>query len=319
VGNHDKEPDGTPADFFPLAQAGQRYNAWLGRLRSAKLMARELLLPVIAAPCPRDLPELMASGDHITSPDDAALKGRIQELSPWGYGIQLRKGITTAPPVGLQRMIYRSHLISGTVRRLLGGDLTNSTVVDFACNHGYFSLEMAYLGAKQAVGVDMRPENIAKANFLKGYFGIENAVFLQQDIYALDPNAAYDVVFNLGVLYHITDPYRLMRLTYDLCRRFAVIDSVMHKEPVSAFIQRVNKDTSRHAEGRFEMELHPTYRAVIDLMHAVGFKQIVEVTRQPLGGGRDCPHELYDRMERRCLIGFKETVALPGLIHAPPA
>jgi hypothetical protein len=115
------------------------------------------------------------------------------------------------------------------------------------------------------------------------------------------------------VLYHITNPYKLLRLTSDLCRRFAVLDSIMHKEPVSAFIQRVNKDTSRHAEGRFAVEPHPTSRAVIDLMHAVGFKQVVEVVRQSLGGGRDCPHELYDRMERRCLIGFKERVDLQAM------
>lgn len=299
---------------FALDQAGQRYNEWLANLRTAKMLNGELLLPFISAPCPTDLPELMASGDRIASPEDSTLKKRIQELAPWGYGIQLRQGIVTAPPVAVQRMMYRSHLISGTVRRLLGKDLADATFVDFACNHGYFTLEMAYYGAKQAVGVDLRPENIAKARFLKRYFGIENAAFRQRDIYDLDAKKRFDVVFNLGVLYHITDPYKLMQLTYDLCKRFAVVDSIMHKEPVSAFIQRVNKDSSKHAEGKFDVELHPTYRAVIDLMYAVGFKQVIEVVRQPLGEGRDCPHELYDRMDRRCLIGFKEPVALPDLV-----
>lgn len=309
-----KTPFEPPENAFSLEQAGQRYVDWLKQLRDANLLKRELLLPAIPAACPRDLPEMMEFGERITAPSIPALQKRVQELSPWGYGIQLRKGVTTAGPVALERMIYRSHLISGTVRRLLGEDLAKSTFVDFACNHGYFSLEMAYFGAKQALGVDLRPENVAKANFLKEYFGIEKATFRQQDIYALDQTEQYDVVFNLGVLYHITDPYKLMQLTYDLCKRFAVVDSIMHKEPVSAFIQRVNKDTSRHAEGKFDVELHPTYRAVIDLMHAVGFRQVVEVVRQPLGQDRDCPHELYDRMDRRCLIGFKEPVALEDLV-----
>ena len=163
--------------------------------------------------------------------------------------------------------------------------------------------------------MDLRSENIAKAEFLKEYFGIKNASFRRQDIYDLDPKERFDVVFNLGVLYHVTDPYRLMQLTYDLCRRFAVVDSIMHKEPVSAFIQRVNKDTSSDPEGRYTVELHPTYRAVIDLMHAVGFKQVIEIVREPLGEGRDCPHELYDRLDRRCLIGFKEPFEVQGLVQ----
>lgn len=311
----DTNSDKSRGDLFPLDQAGQRHNEWLNNLRAAKMLNGELLLPAIAAPCPRDLTDLMASGDRVTAPDDSTLKKRIQELAPWGYGIQLRKGIATAPPVAVEGMIYRSHLISGTVRRLLGKDIAETTFVDFACNHGYFTLEMAYYGAKQATGVDLRPENIAKARFLKRYFGIEKAIFRQRDIYDLDPAHQFDVVFNLGVLYHITDPFKLMQLTYDLCRRFAVVDSIMHKEPVSAFIQRVNKDTSKHAEGKFDVELHPTYRAVIDLMHAVGFKQVIEVVRQPLGEGRDCPHKLYDRMDRRCLIGFKEPVTLQDLVR----
>lgn len=309
-----KKTQGDRHQSFALDQAGQRYTEWLKRLQSANLLKPERLLPAILAACPRDLPDLMSSGDARPSQGNAVLKKRIQEMAPWGYGIQLRNGLATAPPLAVERMVYRSHLITGTVRRLLGDDLRNSTFIDFACNHGYFSLEMAFHGAKQVTGVDLRQENVAKANFLKDYFGIQNAVFLQKDIYDLDTSSPFDVVFNLGVLYHITDPFRLMKLTYDACKRFAVVDSIMHKEPVSAFIQRVNKDSTKHAEGKFDVELHPTYRAVIDLMYAVGFKQVIEVIRKPLGAGRDCPHELYDRMERRCLIGFKETVNLPDLV-----
>lgn len=298
-------------DSFLLEDAAQRYINWMGSLRSANLITKEFLLPTLSVPCSRDLPDIMCSQENNEANNSQALKKRIQELAPWGYGIQLRKGVATAGALGLERMVFRSHLISGVVRQLLGEELANSTFIDFACNHGYFSLEMAYSGAKHCLGVDLRAENIAKATFLKEHFQIANATFLQQDIYDLDVSEQFDVVFNLGVLYHITDPYKLMQLSYSLCKRFAVVDSIMHKEPVSAFIQRVNKDNSAHAEGKFDVELHPTYRAVIDLMYAVGFKQVIEVVREPLGADRDCPHELYDRMDRRCLIGFKTPIQLP--------
>ena len=51
----------------------------------------------------------------------------------------------------------------------------------------------------------------------------------------------------------------------------------MHREPVSAFLQMLNKDVSRHSEGEYNVELHPTYRAMIDLMYAVGFTRVMEV------------------------------------------
>jgi SAM-dependent methyltransferase len=243
----------------------------------------------------------------------------VESHRPWGYGIQLQHGLATeGSGVALDRMIYRSHLISGAVARLLGDELPGCTLVDFACNHGYFTLEAAALGMKEAVGLDLRAENVAKAEFLKRHFQVERATFRRQDIYDLDSAQRFDVVLNLGVMYHITDPWRLMQLSFDMCRRFAVVDTIMHKEPVSAYVQRVNKDTSRHAEGKFEMELHPTYRAVIDVMHAVGFRGIVEVVPDPDHPEPRCPHELYDRFDRRCLIGFRDEAALDALELAMP-
>jgi hypothetical protein len=140
---------------------------------------------------------------------------------------------------------------------------------------------------------------------LKEFFQIKNCDFLVKDIYDITPSEQYGVVYNLGILYHITDPYKLMQLTYDKCTNFAVVDSIMHKEPVSAFLQMVNKDTSQHAEGRFHVELHPTYRAVIDLMFSVGFKEVHEVVAVAPKDGDKCYHELYHNHDRRCLIGFK--------------
>ncbi|MEM9422554.1 MAG: hypothetical protein AAF986_08625, partial [Pseudomonadota bacterium] len=83
----------------------------------------------------------------------------------------------------------------------------------------------------------------------------------------------------------------------------AVVDTITHASPISAFIQRTNKDTSVHSEGEFSVEYHPTYRALLDLMHAVGFKNLVEIVSS---GGEDCAdHDLYENGARRCIVGFK--------------
>ena len=292
------------AQLVSLSHARQRYTEWLSALRKRRLLPVEHLLPQITTPCPADLPALMEFGATIAVADEAQLKADIERLQPWGYGIQLRPGVNTAKfEESLARMVYRSHLITDTVRTILGDSFASSSFLDMACNHGYFSLEAAFHGAKKVLGVDLREENIAKANLLKNYFQVDNAEFRVQNVYDLDIAQKFDVVYNLGLFYHITDPFLLMQHTYEMCDNFAVIDSIMHKEPVSAFLQMVNKDVSSHAEGDYVMELHPTYRAMIDLMHAVGFKNIQEVV--PADDGNRVAHPLYDRHDRRCLIGFK--------------
>ncbi len=293
-----------PKELMALSEARTRYTKWLFLLKKNALLPVERLLPVIETRCPADLPELMEFGATVKIDDEVALKAEIERLKPWGYGIQLRPGVATEKTkVALWAMTYRSHLITDTVRTILGGSFHSSTVLDMACNHGYFSVEAAFYGAKKVVGVDLRTENIAKANFLKNYFQVENVQFRVQNVYDLDPSEKFDVVYNLGLFYHITDPYLLMQHTYDMCEKFAVIDSIMHKEPVSAFLQMVNKDISSHSEGDYVVELHPTYRAMIDLMHAVGFKDVKEVVA--IDDGNRVPHPLYDDYHRRCLIGFK--------------
>ena len=53
-------------------------------------------------------------------------------------------------------------------------------------------------------------------------------------------------------------------------------------------------------EGTRTVELHPTYRALIDTMREVGFREIVEVI-----GESPQEIELYSDQTRRCVIGFK--------------
>jgi len=301
------ETDSGPASKLDLEGSGARYRAWRQQLRRVQLLPVEHLLPRIRVPCPKRLPALMEHGATRTQPPDGVLRARIQELAPWGYGIQLRPGVVTEQEsYVLERTVYRSYLITGAVTRLLGDRLREATVLDLACNHGYYSLEIAFHGAREACGVDLRTANITRARFLADYFGVDGARFQEADVYDLvGDGRRYDVVYNLGLLYHVTDPYRLLDLTYRMCGAFAVVDSIMHKEPVAAYLQMANKDTTQPGEGAYSVELHPTYRAVIDAMHAVGFRDLVEVAGVAPPGGEKATHELYERFDRRCIIGFK--------------
>ena len=111
-------------------------------------------------------------------------------------------------------------------------------MLDIGCSCGFFTLDIADRGAEWAHGVDLRPHNIRQAQFLAECYGIDNVHFDVSDIDGFEPDEQRDVVMNLGLLYHVTDPLRLMRRTYQLCRAVAVVDTICRRDPVSAFFLR---------------------------------------------------------------------------------
>ncbi|MEM9015032.1 MAG: methyltransferase domain-containing protein [Pseudomonadota bacterium] len=286
---------------FPIGHSAERYSQWLARQRAHDLLPKEHLIPTLKVETPRTLPGLMRSRWDITDEEKAALQAELNRHYIWGYSIQLTDGILTAAADELEKMVYRAHLIGGAVKQLAGENLDQMSVTDLACNHAYFAMHCIYEGAKSAYGCDLREANVDKSMILLKHFGVDNVTIEQRNAY--DVSEPADVVLNLGLLYHVTDPYKLMKKTYDLTQNFAVIDTITHLAPVAAFIQRVNKHSNFFPEGEFEVEYHPTYRALIDLMHAVGFRNLMELT--PVDRPGRARHPLYERFQRRAIVGFK--------------
>lgn len=265
----------------------------------------EFLLPQIKKHItPDEFPFLQ---DRRENPEwtEERLRATVQRLGHWEYYFPFSHGLTTEinatfdqGTIAFHR--FRSKLISETVVEVLGPDLGGSTVLDLACHCGVFSLDLAARGAKAAHGVEFREKNLNQARFLADYYRVGNASFEQGDVYALDPGRRADVILCLGILYHVVRPVDLVEFCFRNCDRFAVIDTVCHKEPISAYKVVGGKNTESAIEGTRSIEMQPTYRAVVDTMREVGFADVIEVV-----GTCDQPIELYSDFSRRCFIGFK--------------
>jgi SAM-dependent methyltransferase len=214
-------------------------------------------------------------------------------------GLETMDGEGLRQDVARARTRFRRELITGTVAELLGDELAATDVLDIGCNAGFFSLDLADRGARSVTGVDLRGANIAQAEFLRQRYGIDNAAFSVADAADL-PEQTFDVVLNLGVLYHVTDPLPFVRQTYELAGRMAVLDTVCHREPYSGYVLLGDKDVEGVAEGRESYEVHPTYRGAIDTLRYAGFREILEVV-----GEADPGHALYDDGGRRCFLAFR--------------
>jgi len=286
----------------------ERYRLWRETQNGKR--PTEYLLPRIVREIECRWPWFMGrSSPNVTVED---LRAKLADLGPWYVPFALGD-----PPVNTmeftdnfgaaifaddnaQRMQFRTELIGGTLSRLFADELGEMSVLDVGCNSGWFSFDLADRGARVVDGVDLRPQNIEQAEFLREYFSLGNTHFEVADAMSFDEARRWDIVLNLGVLYHVTDPLRLLQRTYELCERFAIVDTICHEEPFSGFVLFDTKDASHPHEGRESWEFHPTYRGAIDGLRYAGFREVLEIvaTDETASG-------LYRGGGRRCFLAVK--------------
>jgi SAM-dependent methyltransferase len=111
-----------------------------------------------------------------------------------------------------------------------GGTLEGKRVLDIACNSGFWSIQCALLGA-DVVGFDARHELIDQANLLKSITGADHAEFTPLDFWHMSPETlggTFDVVLNLGFLYHVPKPLEALELTKRMARGHILLDTMVH-------------------------------------------------------------------------------------------
>lgn len=112
----------------------------------------------------------------------------------------------------------------------LGADPHRLTVLDLGCLEGAISVQFARAGAL-VDGVDIRPQNVAKAALVKDILGLDRLRFLEGDALALDSvlplKPSYDVVICAGLLYHVDAPDLLPFLSAirGRCCGLAIVDT----------------------------------------------------------------------------------------------
>jgi SAM-dependent methyltransferase len=112
-----------------------------------------------------------------------------------------------------------------------GGSLRGKRILDIACNSGFWSLQCRLLGA-EVVGFDARPELIEQANLLKRITGVDGVEFRVLDFWEMSPQALggkFDVVLNLGILYHLPRPLEALELTLAMAREHVLLDTEVYR------------------------------------------------------------------------------------------
>lgn len=168
-------------------------------------------------------------------PSAEEIREAFDRFELWHYAYELEGGLSFAarhrePGVATddaRRPLQRFRHFMPYLLSAQGGSLRGKTVLDIACNSGFWSLQCALLGA-EVTGFDSRPELIEQANLLKSITGLDNVEFRTMNFWDIDrtlQGRTFDVVLCLGILYHLPKPLQALELALTLCNRHLLLDT----------------------------------------------------------------------------------------------
>ncbi len=242
----------------------------------------------------------MPGGDLLPLPTDEsarALKARLASHGSWFYRFEFSNGVATEPSDAVSQAVHdaRARLIFPLLDQMVGDRWSSQECIDLACHEGWFSAQLAARGAQRVLGIDLRSEHVKKANGIKDMAGLSAATFEQGDLFTLDTDAlgSFDITFFLGVLYHVDSPVQALRVARALTKGVCVIETQVARAgpPLECLwgsgaarsgpgIAVVPADDV-HVQGGRDVVLVPTLAALVDLLHAVGFRHVSVVAAPP--------------------------------------
>jgi len=168
--------------------------------------------------------------------------------------------------------------------------LAGKTVLDIGANDGFFSFAAEQAGASRVLAVDAPAWGEQELLGSKRGFDFAREVLNSKvedfrcDLHDLTPElvGTFDVVFLLGVLYHLEDPVNSLRhvaaLTNELLVVETLLDMTWTKRPAAAFYPdaKINKDASNW--------WGPNPPAVLGMLRSAGFSDVRQVGKPDLPG-----------------------------------
>lgn len=134
-------------------------------------------------------------------------------------------------------------------------DLRGARVLELGPYEGYWSVLLEKLGVAANVAVEVRPENLAKCERIKALHCLDRTTFVRQDIEALYRgqvapaySGPFDLVFCLGLLYHLPEPAKALKWMRTQAPRLFL--GTHYVEPLEArrYLPHVLRE-AEHAEG----------------------------------------------------------------------
>jgi tRNA (mo5U34)-methyltransferase len=152
---------------------------------------------------------------------DADARAMVAAYPRWYHRIEVRPGLVTP---GINDSPHNLQMLE------LPAECAGMRVLDIGARDGYFSFELERRGA-DVLAIDYMPPEQTGFPIAARLLG-SRVVFRQANIYQLTPAeiGTFDLVLFLGLLYHLPDPMRAIRIVRRLCRGRMYLETLVIDE-----------------------------------------------------------------------------------------
>lgn len=163
----------------------------------------------------------------MTLADPDTLEREARALGPWFHNLHLPGGVQTVP----------EHFLGGDfpsfkwqqVAPHLPADLSGWRVLDVGCNAGFYSFELARRGA-QVLAVDVDEHYLKQARWAAQVLGLAGRVQIRRmgvyELASLPASESFDLVWFMGVFYHLRYPLLALDLLAQRTRRLMMFQTL---------------------------------------------------------------------------------------------
>lgn len=155
---------------------------------------------------------------------EPASRRDIDTLGPWFHNLHLPDGAQTSPdhPLGDFPAFKWAEL-----REHIPQDLHGWSVLDIGCNAGYYSFELARRGA-DVLAIDSEPHYLRQAQWAAPLLDPAGRIrFRQAQLYEIAHwRQRFDLVWFMGVLYHLRYPLLALDIVAARVKRLMVLQTL---------------------------------------------------------------------------------------------
>jgi len=184
-----------------------------------------------------------------------------------------------------------------------------ATAVDVGCGVGYFSNVLHSLGLN-VLGLDAREQNVLEARHRYPHIRFE--VMNAEDSRALQ-FGQFDLVFCFGLLYHLENPFQVIRNLSAMTGQFALLEGVCYpsKESVMVLVEEDELDD----QGVNNIAFCPSEACLLQMLYRSGYKSCFLPRIMPA-------HPYYNPGEdsfrlRTLIAASKRQLEIPSLVTSP--
>ncbi len=158
--------------------------------------------------------------------------------------------------------------------------LSELTVADLGCSEGFVAMRYLERGLKEADCYELNIGQIEQLHLVQALKKIEgmNVYRLDLENVAWGPalHKAYDLVFCLGIVYHMENPMLFLRNLYSITKRICLVESDTPQNSLGfgCLVQQDCQVTLMKGQVRYILEQRPNRRALVDMLLNAGFSSV---------------------------------------------